>query len=168
MKKIFIIFLLIIVALLAYIAFKPRVSPSLNQNVPSGHTIVNTNPNGSDYTPPVIMSSGRGEITDLVSFSIEPGQEISGIVTANGVIQGGYFFEANIVTELADKSYSKIVMGHGTATTDWMTTGPVSFTTTLDTNTMPKGPGFIILIQDDPSDGASGKLKRIEIPVIFK
>src|SRR6185436_18997851 len=37
-----------------------------------------------------------GNKADLVSFSIKPGDKVSGKVTATGSVKGGYFFEANI------------------------------------------------------------------------
>ena len=90
---------------------------------------------------------------------------------ATGVLQGGYFFEGNLpVTILdSDKNPTKYGPGHGTATTDWMTGGPVSFYIDFDFTNIPSGSYYIKLTQDDPSGGESGiPVKSVIIPVYIK
>lgn len=110
-----------------------------------------------------------GNKENLVSFSIKPGQEVSGIVKATGVLSGGYFFEGNlpvaILTE--NKQLTSYGPGHGQATTDWMTAGPVSFGIDFNFSPMPKGKYYIRLMQDDPSGGANGFVPGfILIPIV--
>lgn len=113
----------------------------------------------------------EGNIEDLVSFSINPGQEVSGKMSVDGIIKGAYFFEANILVSILDanKNITSYGPGYANATTDWMTSGPVSFSFDIDFNTVPKGKYYIKLMQDDPSGGESGKpIKFVTIPIIVK
>jgi hypothetical protein len=104
---------------------------------------------------------------DLVSFSINPGQKVSGPMNVTGVIKGGYFFEANILINILDANKNVLKKGYGTATTDWMTSGPVTFTALIDFTGLNSGPGYIEIQNDDPSDGEGGPAKKILIPVII-
>ena len=113
----------------------------------------------------------EGNKEDLVSFSIKPGQEVSGKMKVTGVLQGGYFFEGNLPVSIldADKVITKYGPGHGQATTDWMTSGPVSFEVNFDFSVIPKGKAYIKLTQDDPSGGANGFIPAyIIIPIVIK
>lgn len=113
----------------------------------------------------------EGNTNDLVSFSIQPGQEVSGKMKVTGVIKGGYFFEGNLPMIILDanKNITLYGPGHATATTDWMTAGPVSFETEFNFSTMPKGEAYIKIIQDDPSGGESGiPVQSIIIPILIK
>lgn len=113
----------------------------------------------------------EGNKEDLVSFSIKPGQEVSGKMKVTGTIKGGYFFEGNLPMIILDvnKNITMYGPGHATATTDWMTAGPVSFETEVDFSIIPKGDAYIKIIQDDPSGGESGLIVRsIIIPIIIK
>lgn len=108
-----------------------------------------------------------GNTADLVSFSIHPGADVSGIIDAAGSVRGGYFFEGNIVVKVLDAKKNVLKSGNGTATTDWMTADPVSFTTTVDFAGLPAGDGFIRLQNDNPS-GDPANEKHIDIPIQFK
>ena len=108
-----------------------------------------------------------GNKEDLVSFSVEPGDKVSGILNLSGSIKNAYFFEANIGISLLDENKNVLKEGYGTATTDWMTTEPVSFTTTIDATGL-SGKGYILIQNDDPSGGEGGPAKKIFIPVVFE
>ena len=108
-----------------------------------------------------------GGTGDLVAFSISPGSKISGKVVAIGRIQGGYFFEGNIMVKILDANKNLLKTGNGTATSDWMTVKPVAFTATVDVTGIPSGPGYIRLENDNPS-GDPAKDKYIDIPVTFQ
>ncbi len=106
---------------------------------------------------------------DLLSFSIQPHQKITGVIVLQGEIQGGYFFEGNILLNIVDVDKNIVFKSYLTAQTDWMTTGPVLFGGALDTTKLPKGPAYIELRQDDPSGGESGRpIKYIQIPVVIE
>jgi hypothetical protein len=111
----------------------------------------------------------EGNKEDLVSFSIKPGQEVSGKVHMTGTLSGGYFFEANVPIAIVDADKKLIFQWHGQGTTDWMTSGPVSFYTDFDFTKMPKGKAYIKITQDDPSGGESGRpIRSIFIPIVIK
>lgn len=107
-----------------------------------------------------------GNKDDLVSFSVKPGDEVSGILNLIGSVKGGYFFEGNIKIFLLDSNQNVLKSGFGTATTEWTTADPVSFTSSIDSTGL-NGTGFILIQNDDPSDGEGGVAKKILIPVIF-
>ncbi|MFA6325103.1 MAG: Gmad2 immunoglobulin-like domain-containing protein [Candidatus Paceibacterota bacterium] len=110
-----------------------------------------------------------GNKDDLISFSIKPGQEVSGINNINGVLKGGYFFEANVIVRILDVNKNILKNTYGTATEDWMTADPIAFKTSLNFSGLQPGPAYIKIEQDDPSGGESGmKIKEILIPVIIK
>lgn len=104
---------------------------------------------------------------DLDSFSVNPGGVVSGEMVVTGTVRGAYFFEGNISVDLLDASQNILKKGYGTAITDWMTAGPVTFTSNIDATGL-SGPGYIKIQNDDPSDGEGGPAKIILIPVVFQ
>lgn len=115
----------------------------------------------------------EGNKEDLISFSITPGQEVSGKTTVTGTVQGGYFFEGNILINILDAN--KVVIPYGprfaNATTDWMTSGPVSFSFDIDFTSIQKGDAYIQIMQDDPRDESERggyQVKKILIPIVIK
>ncbi len=108
-----------------------------------------------------------GNKDDLVSFSIKPGQEVSGKITATGSVKGGYFFEANIGVNVLDANKKLLRAGYGMSTTDWMTSAPVAFTTSLDFTGLPKGNAYIE-IHNDNASGLPENDKSIFIPIVIK
>jgi hypothetical protein len=140
-----------IIAVLAYVLiYKPRVAQ----------------PGDTTHTPVTVTPTISGDTADFVSFSILPGSSVSGIVNATGSVKGSYFFEANMVVKILDADKNELKSGHGTATSDWMTEGPVVFGTTLDFTGITQGSGFIRLQNDNPS-GDPARDKYIDIPVVF-
>lgn len=109
-----------------------------------------------------------GDAKDLVSFSVDAGSSVSGIFTAVGSVQGGYFFEGNIFVNILDSNKILIRKGRGNAKTDWMTTEPVGFETVLDFTNLPKGQAYIEIRNDNPGAPAEGINKSIKIPIIIK
>ena len=107
-----------------------------------------------------------GNKDDLVNFSVKPGDSVSGILYLTGSVKNAYFFEGNIKVDLLDTNKNIMKSGFGTATTEWTTTDPVSFTSTIDSTGL-IGPGFILIQNDDPSGGEGGPAKQIFIPVVF-
>ncbi len=108
-----------------------------------------------------------GNKENLISFSVKPGQVVSGKMEVTGSISGGYFFEANVLINILDANKNILRKGYGTATTDWMTSDPVSFTASIDFTGLNKGNAYIEIQNDDPSDGEGGPAKKILIPVII-
>lgn len=109
-----------------------------------------------------------GNRDDLVFLSIVPNTKVSGVLNLEGEVKGGYFFEGNILVNILDKDKNILREEHGTATTDWMTVEPVSFTAKIDLSGLEKGTAYLEIKQDDPSGGESGKpIKSILIPIII-
>ncbi len=108
-----------------------------------------------------------GNVQDLVSFSVPSGATVSGPLAVNGSVQNAYFFEANIRVNILDANKNMLKEGHGTATSEWMTTDPVSFTANIDFTGLQSGNGFIQIMNDNPS-GDPTKDKSIYIPVVIQ
>ena len=107
-----------------------------------------------------------GNKQDLVYFSVEPGQKVSGPMTVLGSVRGAYFFEANILINILDVDKNVLKNGYANATTDWMTVEPVSFEGNMDFSGLPKGPAYIEIHNDNPSDLREND-KSILIPIII-
>jgi hypothetical protein len=109
-----------------------------------------------------------GNSYDLISFSVDPGDIVSNLLTVNGSVKGGYFFEGNILVNILDSNKESLRSGNGTAKSDWMTTGPVVFDANLDFTGLPSGPAFIEIHNDNPAGPDEGMNKSILIPIIIK
>ena len=109
----------------------------------------------------------EGNKDDLLSLSILPNAQVSGMLNLSGEVKGAYFFEANILVNILDNSKNLLKSGNGQAVTDWMTVLPVSFTANLDFTGLPLGPAYLEIQNDDPSGGEAGPAKKILIPIII-
>ncbi len=116
---------------------------------------------------PEFRGSVSGDKENFVTASISANQVLSGVFTIGGAVKGGYFFEANARGMLLDEDQKVLKTFPISATSDWMTNGPVGFTATVDTTDIPKGPGYFRIAKDNPKGDASGDA-HIDIPVIFK
>ncbi|OGI88414.1 hypothetical protein A2995_00965 [Candidatus Nomurabacteria bacterium RIFCSPLOWO2_01_FULL_33_24] len=158
-NNIIIILLVVLIALLAYFAFLKPKSANDNFQIPAGDTV-----NEKDNLEIL------GNKEDLVSFSISPGQEMSGVQKITGVIKGAYFFEGEMSFGIKGQTIIKTMSephGFATATTDWMTGDPVSFETTIDFSNFSKGPAYIE-IHNDNASGLPEYNKSILIPIIIE
>jgi hypothetical protein len=108
-----------------------------------------------------------GDTENFLLFSIWPGSRVHGIKNYKGKVKGGYFFEANILVNILDANGDLLKPGHATATSEWMTSGPVSFEGSLNFNNLPKGPAYIE-IHNDNASGLPENDKSIFIPVIIE
>jgi hypothetical protein len=122
-----------------------------------------------DNSMPPVANSNQilGNKEDLISFSIWPGSKVHGVVSYRGKISGGYFFEANILVNVLDAKKKLLRAGHGMATSDWMTSGPVDFEGNIDFSGLPKGPAYIE-IHNDNASGLPEHDKSILIPVVIE
>jgi len=150
-----IVFLFLAVVLIA-VAFFLQKSPE------SGISTLPENQNETTDTSVQIL----GNKNDLVSFSVLPGETVSGKMLISGKIKGGYFFEANIGVNILDKDKKLLFAGYGTAVGEWMTTLPVLFESSLDFSALPQGPAFIE-IHNDNASGLPENDKSIQVPVII-
>lgn len=112
------------------------------------------------------QSQVEGNSKDLVSFSIKPTQEVSGMLQVLGSVKGGYFFEANILVNILDVKKNLLKAGHASAAGEWMTSAPVSFAIDLDFTGLPKGPAYIE-IHNDNASGLPKNDKSILIPIVI-
>lgn len=121
--------------------------------------------------PVVVVPENKVEILgnkeDLLSFSVKPGDTVSGILNLSGTVKNAYFFEGNIGIGLLDANKNILKQGNGTAISDWMTTEPVTFTATIDATGL-SGKGYIAIQENDPSGGEAGVPSEILIPVFFE
>ena len=116
---------------------------------------------------PFVEMKILGNTNDLVSFSISPSQEVTGILNVTGSVQGGYFFEGNILVNILDQNKKLLRSGNGNAKGEWMTADPVGFDAVLDFTKLSRGPAFIE-IHNDNASGLPEKDKSILIPIIIK
>ncbi len=102
------------------------------------------------------------------NISINSGDTVSFPLTITGEARGNMFFEGSFPIYIEDGHFM-YGTGYAQAQGDWMTTDFVPFSATLTLSESYKGKAGIILSQDDPSDGESGKMPVIlPIPVIIK
>jgi hypothetical protein len=113
-----------------------------------------------------IIAAGKANVSDLVDLSIIPGQSLSGSNDITGTVQGGYFFEGNILVNVVDKNKAVLRAGHGSATGDWMTSGPVAFSAIVDVSGLAQGFAYIA-IQNDNASGESANDKIIYVPIVI-
>ncbi|HTE48928.1 MAG TPA: Gmad2 immunoglobulin-like domain-containing protein [Candidatus Paceibacterota bacterium] len=151
--------LLIILIILVFVAIKIMV---LNKD-----TYL---PFLKDYSKPseqIVDSRILGNKDDLVSFSIVPGSKVHGVVSYRGVVKGGYFFEANIVVNILDSNKKLLKASNARAIDDWTTAGPVAFEGNIDFSSLPKGPAYLEIHNDNPSDIRAND-KSILIPIVIE
>ena len=154
-KNSFVIVILVVLLILAafIIGKKSAVAPTPSDN---------ENPAAGGIMPAI-----EGRKDDFVSSSVNPGDSVSGKVAFTASVQGGYFFEANVGVNILDANKKLLRSGNAMATGEWMTAGPVEFSTILDFTGLPKGLGFIEIKNDNPS-GLTENDKSVYIPVIIE
>ena len=97
-----------------------------------------------------------------------PNDQINSPLLIKGEARGTWFFEASFPVVLTDWDGKIIARGIAQAEGDWMTTGFVPFTATLDFTKPSYGKnGFLILKKDNPS-GLPQNDASAEIPVRFE
>ncbi len=147
---------ILVIAMFAYVFLRPAAVPTPAQGDPAAG-----DPSSS------IMPAIEGDTASLVAISIEPGEVLSGARVVTGTLTGAYFFEANARGALLDANKNVLKEFPITATTDWMTAGPVAFTFTADASGVPAGAGYLRIANDNPS-GDPALDKHIDIPVVFQ
>ena len=107
-----------------------------------------------------------GNKADLVYFSIKPYDKVESNFSYSGAIQGGYFFEANILINILDENKNIVLRSYTTAKSDWMTAEPVAFDGTLDLSGLDAG-SYYLEIHNDNASGLPENDKSILIPIII-
>lgn len=159
-SKIKTIIILVLVVLLAVVLFYVGQNKKINDQV---NLINQDNQKGEVEKTPEIL----GNKADLISCSVKPGSTISGNLVFNGIVKNGYFFEGNIVINILDQNKDILKKSYGNAVTDWMTSGPVSFTGSIDLTGVPAGAAYFE-IHNDNASGIPENDKSILIPVIIE
>ena len=158
MNKSKIITLVIIIAVILIGGF---VFYTGNHKVTTNQITVNKN-KMTQESPTVL-----GNKDDLLSFSVLVGSNVSGNMAVSGIVKNGYFFEGNIGINILDINKNVLKSSHGTAITDWMTAGPVSFEGSVDFTGLQTGPAYIE-IHNDNASGLPENDKNILIPVVIQ
>lgn len=156
MKKIIILLVLLIAAY--FVFFNHKASAPVEDT--------------SSKMPPIsdadqIQVTGKASINDLIGFSIMPNTKVHGILSYRGTIQGGYFFEANILINILDKNKAVLKASNGVAKSDWMTSDPVDFEGNIDFTGLPAGPAYFE-IHNDNASGEPENDKSILIPIVIE
>lgn len=114
-----------------------------------------------------IMPAIEGNMNDLVSLSFDPNSTMSGVVSFEGSVKGGYFFEGNIQINILSVDKTLLKAGYATSTSDWMTAEPVEFKGEIDLTGLPTGPAYFE-IHNDNASGLPENDKSILIPIILE
>ena len=125
--------------------------------------VVDVNPPPEDN---IILREILGNKDDLISFSIFPNSKVQGVVSYQGAVKGGYFFEANILINILDANKNVLKTSNAIAMTDWMTIEPVEFEGNIDFTNLPKGLAYIEIHNDNPS-GLPENDKSVLIPIVI-
>ncbi len=113
----------------------------------------------------VIENEILGNKFDLLNSSILPGANIpKGPLAFTGTLQGGYFFEGNVLINILDIDKNILKSSYGTATGEWMTAGPVEFSGTIDLTDLAPGKVYFE-IHNDNASGLPENDKFIQIPI---
>lgn len=121
----------------------------------------------NENVAPIIGTEILGNVGDLVSFSVAPGEKVSGVLSYKGVIKGGYFNEANILINILDINQNILKKSNTMTKSDWMTAEPLDFEGQIDLTGLPKGPAYFEIHNDNPSDLREYD-KSILIPIMIE
>lgn len=108
-----------------------------------------------------------GNREDLVAFSVAPNTKVSGIVSYRGIVEGGYFFEGNILINILNSDKKILKASNAVAKDEWMTIAPVNFEGNIDFTGLKKGPAYIE-IHNDNASGLPENDKSILIPIVIE
>ncbi|MBP6857719.1 MAG: hypothetical protein KBC11_00775 [Candidatus Pacebacteria bacterium] len=116
----------------------------------------------------------EGNKEDLVSFSIKPGQEVSGKMKVTGSIKNVYFSEGEIPVTIADnnkKTYPNLFFLARGLAADYYTKTPAPFSVEIDFTSAPKGSAYIVITERneaDPEEIGYRPMRQVFIPVVIK
>lgn len=154
-KKVSIILIIVVIIILGFFIFKMEVKAPVNEN---------TKVNNIETYPKDLL---QGNKDDLISFSVFPNTKVHGILSYRGSIKGGYFFEGNILINILDANKKVLKSSNAVAKTEWMTAEPVEFEGNIDFSTLPKGPSYFE-IHNDNASGLPENDKSILIPIVIE
>jgi hypothetical protein len=154
----------LILALLVGVVYLLQRSPKVEPEIQT--------PEVTEPTPEPVASYDKtlveGGVDDLITLSIVPNAVMpKGILSYRGTIEGGYFFEANVLINILDKDKKVLKSSNAVAKTDWMTVGPVDFEGNIDFTGLPAGAGYFE-IHNDNASGLPENDKSILIPIVLQ
>ena len=160
-KIILTVIIILVIGLVVFLLQKPVENTSLNEPVNDDVVIIDQQP--TNNAP---LNAVGPNASDLLEFSLEPGALVSGLASFTGKVEGAYFFEGNILINVLDAEQNVVKEGFATATTEWMTEGPVEFAGEIDFTGLQPGPGYVEIKNDNPSD-EEGFEKQILLPIVI-
>jgi hypothetical protein len=148
---------------------KSVLKPALVQDTNNVSDSTSNNPSNLDsLNIPAGDIRILGNRADLIASSIWPNAEVGpGILSYRGSVKGGYFFEANLLINILDTNKKVLKSSNAVATSDWMTSLPVSFEGNIDFTGLPAGPAYF-QIHNDNASGLPANDKSILIPIVIK
>jgi hypothetical protein len=165
-----ILIILMVIAIYIMLQNKEVYLDAYNKEILNSKTEQTQSPKTKDLNQQILGSNWRilpGYNGDLVSFSVMNMQKVSGILSYRGVIKGGYFFEGNILINILDSNKKVLKQSNAIATTEWTTSGPVSFEGNIDFTGLPKGLAYFE-IHNDNASGLPQNDKSILIPIVIE
>lgn len=158
-----IILLVSIFVVLALVLFFLQRTPEVTEAPTVENPIVDTSmPNEYDKN----LLTGKAE--DLIYLSITPNAVMpKGILSYRGSVQGGYFFEGNILINILDMNLNVLKASNAVAKTEWMTAGPVEFEGNIDFTGLPAGQAYFE-IHNDNASGLPENDKYIRVPILIQ
>lgn len=112
---------------------------------------------------------------NLISISVVPDSSVSGIFTIYGTVTKDFYDQMDGISVVFLDSNNSLMTDSSTGVgllwtpnefaVTRRTSTEVSFSVMVDASDATKGPGYISIAQ---SDGASGRAKRLSIPVVFQ
>lgn len=162
-SNIVIILLLVVIALLVWLAFvKPAQAPVIPAPVATTTPTQTENP---DTTP---IETGTKPLHEkIVVTSPKSNANVQKTFTVTGKAPGNWFFEASAPYVVTTPEGDKIAQGTIQAVGEWMTTDLVDFKASVSTNPAYSGPATLVLMKDNPS-GMPEHDDSLEIPIVVQ
>lgn len=155
----FLVILLFIVGVLAYLLFAPLPAPTPSPEATTTPAL----PAPATTTP-----EAPAPLHERVKVSSPAAASTVGnTFEVSGEAPGNWYFEASFPIQVRDKEGNKIAQAIAQAQGDWMTTEQVPFKTTVTLDSFYAGPATLVLIKDNPS-GLPEHDDALEIPIVIQ
>lgn len=162
-SNIVIVLLLIIIALLAWLAFVKPVQAPVVPMATSTPAVTQT----PDETPATTTEVPKPLHEKINVSSPKANASVAKKFTIIGKAPGNWFFEASAPYMVTTPEGDKIAQGTLRAIGDWMTTNLVDFKADVSINPAYSGPATLVLLKDNPS-GMPENDDSLEIPITIQ
>ena len=161
LKIVALVLAVIIIVLLGVLFFyNPAKAPEAPAPLPSG-SVSST----AGASAPLVSPDGA---LAVATSSLMPGQLVQPPLRLEGTVTGGgWFFEATFPIRILDADGTVLGTTTARAEGDWMSTGTVPWSATLDFGQARGATGTIVFMNDNPS-GDPANAKTFSVPVRFK